>query len=272
MKIIIWAFFISITALANEPINLKISDNNLEKVFSYKELMSRKDLEYISIPNDPSYQGLSQTYRAIRLLNLFKDFNLNENQVVQFNCTDGFSAPLDTKLILNESTNKSIAYLAIENPEQKWASLPKKKLSAGPFRVIWLNPEKSSIAQEQWPYMIHSFEIKGSLKASYPNIFPSQAIGKQDPIYKGLKVFLDNCFACHQMNRQGSASIGPDLNIPMNPTEYFKKSALKLLIRNPNDVRVWKTSKMPSFDKNEISEPELDFLIQYLSHMSTNKK
>ena len=271
MKRLLWFFLISFSCLAMEPIHLKITNGNHTKIFHYADLMKRNDLEHISVPKDPSYQNRSQTFRASRLINLFSEFNLNKDLVVQFNCTDGFSAPIDTTLLMNKSSEKSIAYLAIEDPMQKWANLPNKKLSAGPFRVIWANPEKSNIVQEQWPYMISSFEIKGTMQETYPKIFPAPSIAKDDPIKSGFKVFLNNCFACHKMNDQGSASIGPDLNIPMNPTEYFKEGSLKMLIRNPKSLRTWKTSKMPDFDESEISNADLENLIKYLQHMSLHK-
>lgn len=268
--LLLFFLFTHIELLANEPV-LEISSPELSVSYKYQQLIDRDDLEHISIAQDPSYQNKAQTFRAIRLLNLFKQFKLKANMVVQFNCTDGFSAPMDTSLLLNTSQDKALAYLAIENPKQKWAPLPNKKLSAGPFRIIWLNPEKSHIVQEQWPYMIHSFEIKGTLKASYPLIFPSKELAKDHNINKGFKVFLNNCFVCHKLNGQGSASIGPDLNHPMNPTEYFKSDALKKLIRDPKSVRTWKSSKMPDFSKDEISEIELEQLISYLEHMKERK-
>jgi hypothetical protein len=39
------------------------------------------------------------------------------------------------------------------------------------------------------------------------------------------------------MNHQGPSRVGPDLNLPLNPTEYFKESVLPRYIRNPKSIR-----------------------------------
>lgn len=254
-----------------ESIPLKVFKGPKKSYFTYSSLKTRKDYKQITIPKDASYKNKETTLWAVPLKNLFNGFKVEGDTIIQFNCTDGFSAPLDTELILNNSKKGAIAYLAIEDPLQKWQPLPNKRVSAGPYRIVWLNPEKSRIVQEQWPYMISSFEIKKSLRETYPKIFPSRKLAKNDPINLGFKVFRKNCFACHSINGQGEGDIGPDLNLPMNPTEYFKLEALKKLIRNPQSVRRWKSSKMPDFDKSEITDKELGHLIRYLKHMRIRK-
>jgi mono/diheme cytochrome c family protein len=39
-------------------------------------------------------------------------------------------------------------------------------------------------------------------------------------------LFVTQCLVCHKLNGAGSADVGPDLNLPENPTEYFQASAL----------------------------------------------
>jgi mono/diheme cytochrome c family protein len=258
----------------NNPLyadTLLIESSTINKAYTTESLLKNKHTKTIKIPSDPSYKNEPGEFKAIPLNILFKEYKLNNEMVIQFHCTDGFSAPFNTTLALNSKPDKSIAYLAIEEPNNKWTNLPKKKLGAGPFRIVWVNPEKSNIVQEQWPYMISSFSIKESLKASYPKIYPSDTLEANHDAHKGFKVFLNNCFACHRMNKQGEGEIGPDLNHPMNPTEYFQVDALKKLIRNPSDVRTWKTSKMPDFDKSEISDKDIDDLVAYLEHMSSQR-
>ena len=65
--------------------------------------------------------------------------------------------------------------------------------------------------------------------------------------------------------------MGPDLNVPMNPTEYFTESALKRLVRDPKSVRDWSAGVMPGFDAGHLSETELDHVIAYLKHMASKK-
>src|SRR3954447_13694692 len=84
-------------------------------------------------------------------------------------------------------------------------------------------------------------------------------------------VFEATCLACHRMNGGGSSKIGPDLNWPMNPTEYFQPSALRRYIRDPASVRTWPDEKMPGFGPDRLSEAELDAVIAYLKHMAEQR-
>ena len=45
-------------------------------------------------------------------------------------------------------------------------------------------------------------------------------------VARGLKLFQKTCFACHTINGEEASKVGPDLNLPMNPTEYFKEGVL----------------------------------------------
>jgi hypothetical protein len=53
---------------------------------------------------------------------------------------------------------------------------------------------------------------------------------------------------------RGSAAAGPDLNLPMNPTEYFTDAGLRALIPDPHSVRVWPEQRMPSFAEEDLSD------------------
>jgi hypothetical protein len=73
------------------------------------------------------------------------------------------------------------------------------------------------------------------------------------------------------MNQAGSASAGPDLNLPMNPTEYLTDAGLRALIRDPRSVRVWPEQRMPGFAEEDLSDEELGLILAYLSHMAGRK-
>jgi len=73
------------------------------------------------------------------------------------------------------------------------------------------------------------------------------------------------------MNQAGSASAGPDLNLPMHPAEYFTENGLRALIRDPRSVRVWPEQRMPSFAEEDLSDEELGLILAYLSHMAGRK-
>jgi hypothetical protein len=92
-----------------------------------------------------------------------------------------------------------------------------------------------------------AFEVKGRLQDLYPKIFPKHQ--EDARVVRGLKLFQQTCLACHTLNREGPSQVGPDLNLPLNPTEYFKESILPQYIRNPKSVRSWEGSKMPGFSR-----------------------
>ena len=222
--------------------------------------------------NDPVYSGQKMEYMALKATSLFDQVELDDDAVIQFKTLDGFSAPVSRQRLLNKSSKESIAYIAMELPDKKWPPMKPGKPSAGPFYLIWKNPELSHISSEEWSYMLAAFEVKGSLETTYPEIFPSNKLSGDDPVTKGFRLFVKNCFACHTMNKVGASGIGPDLNVPMNPTEYFRTAALKKLIRNPQAVRHWPNGRMQGFKPEILSDHDLDHLVAYLEHMSRRRK
>jgi mono/diheme cytochrome c family protein len=251
-----------------------IKTPNKTFIFDRAELLSRKELVKVKIENDPAYPNKSMEYLAIPVKPLFNGIPLSKNGILQIHCLDGFSAPLSQEKLLNDSKEKSIAYLAIESGDKPWPPLnsPVDAKTAGPFYLIWVNPKYSAIAREEWPYQLAGFEIKKSWHESFPNISPSDQLAQSHPAVRGFQVFAKNCFTCHTMNLQGESKLGPDLNVPMNPVEYLTKNALKTVIRDPQALRFWPQSKMHGFPKDQLSDSELVDLLAYLTHMSHRKR
>jgi cytochrome c1 len=73
------------------------------------------------------------------------------------------------------------------------------------------------------------------------------------------------------LNGEGDARVGPDLNIPHNPTEYLRTDLLRAYIRNPQSLRRWPQAKMSGFDRATLSDADLDNLLAYLRHMAAHK-
>jgi len=270
MQVTFLCLSFALRAFAGEPV-LTISTPQQKKVYRLSQLLQRKDLETLIIEDDPAYSHRHMKYRAIKVTRLFFGLKINKNAVILFTSTDGFSAPLPLPRLLNRSKEKAVAYIAIEPPSHKWPPLGKGKPSAGPFYLVWKNPKASQISVEEWPFMLANFKVQPALNLTYPNIFPDKHLPTNGPITRGFEVFMNHCFACHTLNGSGSAHFGPDLNIPLNPTEYLKPYALKKLIRNPQSVRYWPKANMKGFTRKEMSNKEIDFVIAYLQHMSKRK-
>ena len=251
--------------------DLSVTNHGKKEVFTTEMLLQHPKKINLTLESVEAYGGRKMSFLAIPTADLFVDLELNKDAVIQFTATDGFSGAIPRNRLLNTDGQGATSYVAIEDPQKPWPELKTGKESAGPFFLVWKNPEKSSIAREEWPYKLASFEVLGTLQSEFPKIFPGNKYRKTHAIQKGFLVFQRNCFVCHTINGQGRSQIGPDLNVPLNPTEYFRDVALRQLIRNPQSVRSWKNSRMVGFGEDAITKKDLDNLISYLKHMSKRK-
>jgi len=85
-------------------------------------------------------------------------------------------------------------------------------------------------------------------------------------------VYMVDCASCHPINGGGDAAVGPDLNKPHNPTEYFQEAFLRKLIRDPAAVRTWDKRIMPGFSTDALSNAQLDDLLDYLRQMARQQQ
>jgi mono/diheme cytochrome c family protein len=258
---------VSLNALA-APATLEIVSGGQRLIFSQSQLLSRRDIQTLSIA-DSEYKHRFTRFKAIPIASLFKGVAIPALAVVQFNATDGFSAILEPARLFSVDPKASKAYLAIEDPKHPWPLLAGKTTSAGPFYLVWTNPQVSAIGPEEWPYQIASFHILSDPHAMFPKAYPAGDVPQN--VHSGFRSFQKNCFPCHRMNGDGAGSIGPDLNLPMNPTDYLESKALARLIRNPASVRTWPGMLMRGFSEADIPDAELADLIAYLRYMSRNR-
>lgn len=192
------------------------------------ELLARPDARTVSVAADVAFKRPMQ-YRAVPLAGLLRGVAPADH--LQFVGADGFAAEIPAALILN--LRGSEAWLAIEEPTRPWPDLPGQHGSAGPFYVVWTTPQAAQVGPEQWPYQLTMIRKLDSVAARFPAILPAPSLPAGSPIRRGLTVFQRACFACHTLNGAGDAKLGPDLNIPYNPTEYLRADLLRAYIRNP---------------------------------------
>ena len=136
---------------------------------------------------------------------------------------------------------------------------------------MWTKPQAERIGPEQWPYRLATIRKLESVAARFPAILPDPTLPADGPVRRGLAVFQATCFACHTLNGAGDATLGPDLNIPYNPTEYLRADLLRAYIRNPQSLRRWPQAKMPGFDPRALSDADLDAVLAYLRYMAAHK-
>lgn len=255
-------------ARADTLLEIDIGDTHLK--LGRQELLHRSDLRQIVIESGAGYPT-SMTYKAIPLAGLLAGAKIPSDSVIETVASDGFVAQLPLDLVRNTDAAKAVAYLAIEDPQQPWPVLPDNKVNPGPYRLVWLGRRVADIRSEQWPYQVIRLEAKEAPAKRWPGLAVAASVPATDPIRAGQGLFVAQCLTCHRLNGAGSADIGPDLNLPMNPTEYFKPEALHRYIRNPAALRHWPAQRMPAFDKTALSDPEIDNIIAYLRYMAPRK-
>jgi len=231
------------------------------------ELLAHPKAQDIQVDNDVSYKK-TMHYRAVPLAALLAGVSPDDH--LQAVADDGFAAEMPAAPLLKDGPAR--AWLAIEDPAKPWPPLGAGKHSAGPFYLVWTNPQASGISPEQWPFQVASIRRLAPVAARFPALLPAADLAKDDPINLGFALFQKNCLACHRLNGAGDAQFGPDLNLPHNPTEYFQAAFLRRYIRDPQSLRQWPQAKMPGFSSAVLSEPQLDALIAYLAHMATRKQ
>jgi mono/diheme cytochrome c family protein len=272
-RVLFAVLLLTLGAIANcaaaQPI-VKLTIGSKTQSFSQAELLARPDAAEIHVPQDVAY-GTSVTYRAVPLADLLDATTLPADSVLEARATDGFAAQLPMDLVRNRDPATAVAWLAVEDPAQPWPKLPGKPVSAGPFYLVWVGREAASVRSEQWPYQIAQLATQPSPSARWPVLAVDPALPATDPIRAGQSLFITQCLACHRLNHAGSADTGPDLNVPMNPVEYFQPAALRRYIRNPASVRNWPGRTMPAFPQDQLSDREIDLIVSYLAYMAQRK-
>ncbi|WP_313069760.1 cytochrome c [Melaminivora sp.] len=223
----------------------------------------------IDIPADVAY-GRAMRYRAVPLAVVLAGLGLAPGDTLEVVASDGFTAQLPGALVLRAAHGGAgEPWLAIEPEQAPWPLLPGKQHTAGPFYLVW--PQAQGVASEQWPYAIGRLAVREAPERRWPQITVAPSLPANHPARRGQAVFVTQCLVCHAMNGGGGATMGPDLNRPLNPVEYFQPDALRRLIRDPRSVRAWPGQAMPGFGAQQISEAQLDDLLAYLAHMARRR-
>ncbi|AXF23808.1 cytochrome C [Burkholderia pyrrocinia] len=249
---------------------LELETDGTARALTRQTLLARPDATDIRVPRDIAY-GRPMTFRAVPFAALLGDTPLPADGVLETRAADGFAAQLPLDLVRRRAPAGAVAWLAIEDPARPWPTLPGKQVSAGPFYLVWLGPDASSVRGEQWPYQIVRVTIESSPAARWPSLAVDAAVPENDPARAGQHLFVTQCLACHRVDGAGSSHAGPDLNAPMNPVDYFQPAALRRYIRNPASVRDWPGRSMPAFPPDQLSDRELDQIVAYLAYMARRK-
>lgn len=230
-------------------------------------LLQHPQARDIAVVADASYQR-PMHYRAVPLSVLLDQLGLEANDTLEVVASDGFVAQLPAAMVLRQGPGQP--WLAIETEAAPWPLVPGKQVSAGPFYIVW--PQAQGVQNEQWPYAVVRLNRREAPEKRWPQIKVADAVPAGDRLRHGQTLFVQQCMVCHTMNGAGNAQMGPDLNLPMSPVEYFQPQALRQLVRNPASVRHWPGQTMPTFSRDKLSDADLDALLAYLAHMAQQRQ
>ncbi|MCJ7958158.1 MAG: cytochrome c [Pseudomonas sp.] len=263
-------FLLGAALLLSSPLHaaqLLIDLGSASRTWQTEELLKHPQAQDITIKDDVSYKRDMQ-YRAVPMATLLKGIKAEDH--LQAVALDGFAAELSAAPLLGRQGAQ--AWLAVEDPNKPWPALAANKPSAGPFYLVWTDPEAGHISPEQWPFQMSRIKQLKTVAERFPALLPDPKLAANDPINQGFALFQKNCLACHRLNGAGDAQVGPDLNMPYNPTEYFSGDFLKRYIRDPQSLRHWPQAKMPAFAARVLPDTELTLLLGYLRHMAGRKQ
>ncbi|KTC62889.1 cytochrome C [Pseudomonas fluorescens ABAC62] len=263
----IFALLALLLALPAAAAQLTIELDHTRKTWQSVDLLKHPDAQTVQVIDDVSYKR-TMTYRAVPLAKLLP--GLAPHSHLQAVALDGFAAELAAAPLLEQHGAR--AWLAVEDPAMPWPALAEGKPSAGPFYLVWTNPQAGHISPEQWPFQIATIKQLKTVAERFPTLLPDPKLAPNDPVNQGFALFQKNCLACHRLNGGGDAQVGPDLNTPYSPTEYFGADFLKRYIRDPQSLRHWPQAKMPAFAASVLPDSELDLLVGYLKHMAGRKQ
>lgn len=258
------ALLLGTSPLHAAQLNLELGAGS--RTWQTEELLKHPQVQTINISDDVSYKR-DMSYRAVPLAALLTGIQPEDH--LQAVALDGFAAEMPAAPLLN--TQGAQAWLAIEDPAKPWPPLSEGKHSAGPFYLVWTNPQAGNISPEQWPFEVASIKRMAPVAQRFPALLPDPALKADDPVNQGFALFQKNCLACHRLNGAGDAQFGPDLNVPFSPTEYFGADFLKRYIRDPQSLRQWPQAKMPGFSAAVLPDGDLELLVGYLKHMAGRK-
>lgn len=230
-----------------------------------KEQLDYAKLEAIVKPvdvdtEDPVY-GRFKHYRAFPLLpvleRVFGDKKSLAGKQLVIYSTDGYAVPVTGDILTEDG-----AYLAFRDREQpSWEPIGPRKTNPGPIYLVWTGAAHADMSTYPWPYAVARIEQVESLAVLYPRTVPKDTTAK-----RGHELFLHKCVKCHAVNRQGG-TVGPDLNVPMNVTEYWTVDQIKAYVKNPATFRY---GAMPA--NPDLTDEDLSALTYYFLAMKAQKQ
>ncbi|HEX8394410.1 MAG TPA: c-type cytochrome [Longimicrobium sp.] len=252
------------------------------RTFTLAELRRALPTDTADVRHDPAYEGRAKRYAGVPLDRLLElaGVKLSANEVLYFVAADGYRATM-AESAADPRVKGVVAFADLDAPAgSAWQPVKHgaQSISPAPFYLVWgqtgaAAPGDTADAalRRPWPYQLARIEVMDP-RRKYDRLYPT-GVRRDDPVYRGFQAFVieshggDQCVACHALNRQGG-SVGPELNVPRNITEYRDPAVLAAFIRNARSFRAG--TAMPVFE-GRLSEGEIQDILAYLRWMRGHK-
>lgn len=258
-------------AAGAEAATLTVDDGSRRATFSTESLLASPSAVDLLLKHDPAYAGAPRRYRAVPVAELLSGLASNGGGAVEATAADGFATQIPAQLLEQTGGSAARAWLAIEPPDAPWPPVTGRPTGAGPFYIVWERPELSGIAREYWPFQLVALRYVPLPAERWPQLAVDPSLPVDHAARIGQASFAANCLACHRLDGAGASDMGPDLNRPMSPTEYFEPSALRRYLRDPGSVRDWPRRVMQGFSPEQLSDYDVNAIIVYLDHMARRR-
>ncbi len=264
-----WVIF-SGNVNADTPALTLHKNGEIIKTLSVTELMQLKSGVTAFAVDNPTDSKI-HTYQGMLLTVLLEQVfgsNWTQFNAVKFIAQDGYQA-----IIPSATITAHMGMVATgENGHIGFSVLRRKNgemVDPAPFFLMWENIHDASAKKEawlSWSWQLASIELT-SLAREYPHSVPPDTAN--DKVKQGFVDFQQHCMKCHAINGDGG-TVGPELNSPVNVTEYWQSVELAHFIADPQSVRP--NSKMIAFDRDVTNRSELiESIIMYLKSMVDKK-
>ena len=263
--------------LAGQPFRVTADEPTLQFLDAGKPIqtLTRKDLAEkipstrLTVENPTTSQPAPYQGAALpALLTLVYGDRWQHAELVKFETRDGYQPVVPVSHISQHSGLMAYAD-AGQDRLQALGDGHGGTVDPGPFYLVWENIQDRGARQDpwlQWPWQLAKVELT-SIEREYPQTAPPP--GASEAVMRGFNGFLSDCAKCHQINGEGGA-IGPELNVPVNVTEYWQNDWLPKFIADPQSIR--HNSKMVGYQSaSPEKSAEIDDIVAYLRAMKERK-
>ena len=258
-----------LVVLADESALQFLDASKPVQTFTRKDLAEKIPATSLTVKNPTTSQTVTYQGAALpALLSLAYGDRWKNAELVKFETRDGYQPVMPVAVIQKHTGLMAYADAGADQ------LLPigdghGGTVNPGPFYLVWENLKDLQAKNDawlQWPWQLVRIELT-SIERQYPRTAPPP--GASESVLRGFNSYLGHCSKCHQINGEGG-SVGPELNVPVNVTEYWQAEWLPRFIADPQSIR--HNSKMIGFQSGSSDKSaEIDDIIAYLRAMKDRK-